>query len=378
VTRVLVFSFSDLASDPRVDRQIGFLLTRYDVVAAGLGPPRHQVTQFVDISLPSSPMLGEALRGVRLVARRYEALYWKDPRYRGLLDALVALRPDVVLANDLSTLPLALRLGAPVVFDAHEYAPCEFSERWWWRVLVRPYRMDQCRRYIPQVSAMTTVGDAIADAYERDTGVHAGIVTNAPARADLNPTPVHEPVRILHHGGAQPGRGLEEMIRVADFLDERFTLDFVLAENTPGYREQLIRRARRNARVRFPEPRPMHELVRMANDYDIGLYSLPPVNFNQRHALPNKFFEFVQARLAVAIGPSPEMARLVNRYAFGAVASDFRPESVAAAISALDAPAISALKAAAHVAADELCSERNSKAVLDAVESALAHARGGT
>ena len=57
----------------------------------------------------------------------------------------------------------------------------------------------------------------------------------------------------------------------------------------------------------------MHELPRMANDYDVGLYLLPPTNFNQRYALPNKFFEFIQGRLAIAIGPSPEMAKLVER-----------------------------------------------------------------
>lgn len=162
------------------------------------------------------------------------------------------------------------------------------------------------------------------------------------------------------------------MIRIADLLDERFTLDFVLVENWPGYREKLMRRARRNTRIRFPQPQPMRMLVRMANDYDIGLFLLPPVSVHRRYALPNKLFEFIQGRLAVAVGPSPEMARVVRQYGCGIVADDFAPETLAAAINALDDSAIAAYKRASHVAADELCAENNEKLVLGAVEEALA------
>jgi hypothetical protein len=31
-------------------------------------------------------------------------------------------------------------------------------------------------------------------------------------------------------------------------------------------------------------------------------------------ALPNKFFEFIQARLAVAIWPSPEMSKITKTF----------------------------------------------------------------
>jgi hypothetical protein len=372
VNRVLVLSFSDLASDPRVDRQIGALKGRHSIVAAGLGRPKYDVDAFIDISTPQRRTLGRALGLARLLARRYEAVYWKHPTNIAVLDRLRQVRADVVIANDLSALPIALRLGPPVVFDAHEYTPAEFAERRLWRIVYGPYIGALCRRYIPPVSAMTTIGRAIADAYERDTGVRATVVTNAPARAALEPTSPHEPVRILHHGAAQPGRGLEEMIRLADLLDERFTVDFVLKENVPGYRAELIRRAGGNPRIRFPQPQPMHMLVRMANDYDIGLYSLPPVNFNQRYALPNKFFEFIQARLAVAIGPSPEMARLVRQYGCGIVADGFAAEAVAAALNTLDASSIAAFKAASHAAANVLCAEKNTEILLNVVEQAMA------
>ena len=79
----------------------------------------------------------------------------------------------------------------------------------------------------------------------------------------------------------------------------------------------------------------MHRIVDTIAQYDIGLFLLSPANFNYYHALPNKLFEFVQARLAVAIGPSPEMARIVNDHDLGIVAPDFEPTTMAAHLNAL-------------------------------------------
>jgi hypothetical protein len=378
MSRILVISFSDLASDPRVDRQIAALKTRHSVIAAGLSPPRQDVEAFIDLSGWPTRLTNRALGLVRLLLRQYDSVYWRHPRNVAALERLVDIPADVVIANELEALPLALRLGPPVVFDAHEYSPAEHAESATWRLVFSRYARWLCRRYIPRAAAMTTVGQAIADAYEQDTGVRAVVVVNAPPYADLEPKPTHEPIRILHHGGALAGRGLEEMVGAAELLDERFVVDFVLVEGLPGYRDKLVQLAGANPRVRFPPPRPMHELVQMANDYDVGLYSLQPLNFNNRYALPNKFFEFVQARLAVAIGPSPEIARLVKRFECGVIAEDFSREAVAASINALDHATIDAFKRASHVAARELCAERTAPLVLDAVESALAHsARSG-
>jgi glycosyl transferase family 4 len=371
VSTVLVISFSDLASDPRVDRQIRALRARHDVVAAGLGAPAYDDVAFVDINTSPRTLAGR-FRGVaRRLTRDYEAVYWEHPANQAVLTRLHRVTADAVIVNDARALPIAAALGPPVVFDAHEYAPDELGDKLWWRLVTQPLVRWQCERYIPQVAAMTTVSDGIAEAYERLVGVRATVVMNTPPFADLSPTTIHDPVRILHHGAALRGRGLEEMLRLADLLDERFTVDFVLVESSPGYRDALEARAKHNPRVRFPPPVPMRELVTMANGYDIGLYLLQPSNLNQRHALPNKFFEFVQGRLALAIGPSPEMARLVRRYGCGVVAGDFTPEALAAEINRLDAAQIAAFKQGSHAAAAELSAEPQTATVLRLVERAL-------
>ena len=339
----LVLSFSNLASDPRVDRQLAALMPHHEIVAAGLVPPRREVEDFIDISTPPRGTLGKALGLSRLLVRRYESVYWKHPTNRAVLERLRDLKVDAVVANELAALPLALRLGAPVIFDAHEYSPAELTEKLWWRAILAPFVRWQCRRYMPLVAAITTVCRPIADEYERLTGVRPIVVTNAAPYADFDPTPVHEPVRILHHGGAMAGRKLEQMIRVADLLDERFTLDLVLVETTPGYRDELICLAEGNPRVRFPSPVPMQELV--PSGKRLRPWALPPASgelqLSQRAAQNKLLSSSAGWRSRSALG---QMARLVREHGLGIVAADFRPETLAAALNALDTETIAAFK----------------------------------
>ena len=111
--------------------------------------------------------------------------------------------------------------------------------------------------------------------------------------------------------------------------------------------------------------------MQVLSDYDVGLYSLPPYSFNARYALPNKFFDFIQARLCVAIGPSPEMKRIVEQYVCGVVAKDFTAETLAETLRALDRQKVEFCRQAADVAAAALCYERSAEVLLDTARKLL-------
>ena len=89
------------------------------------------------------------------------------------------------------------------------------------------------------------------------------------------------------------------------------------------------------------------------------MYLLPPTSFNTQHALPNKFFEFIQPRLAIAIGPSPEMAKIVEAHDCGVVARDFEPKSLANCLLKLDYNKINHYKCQSHRIARKLSAEQN-------------------
>ena len=93
------------------------------------------------------------------------------------------------------------------------------------------------------------------------------------------------------------------------------------------------------------------------------------MNFNDKYALPNKFFEFIQARLALAISPSPEMKFLVDKYNLGVVSDDFTTQSLAAKISNLSFEQIMFYKNRVNHFCHELSAENNEKMIKNTVDT---------
>ena len=92
------------------------------------------------------------------------------------------------------------------------------------------------------------------------------------------------------------------------------TLDLLLMPNDEAYRDELRARcAGADARAVL-DPVPYQRPGATLNGYDVGVFVLPPVNVNYEWTLPNKFFDYVQARLGVIVGPSPEMAGEVDAH----------------------------------------------------------------
>ena len=154
------------------------------------------------------------------------------------------------------------------------------------------------------------------------------------------------------------------MIDAMAQLDDRFRLDFMLIPGSSGYLPELKRRASSDSRITFSSPVMPTEIVERLKGYDVGLFSLPPYSFNARHALPNKFFDFIQARLCVAVGPSPEMQNLVEQHGCGVVARDFTAQALADTLRALDRRKVEACRQASDAAAAELCYERSADVLL--------------
>jgi glycosyltransferase involved in cell wall biosynthesis len=222
---------------------------------------------------------------------------------------------------------------------------------------------------------MMTVCEGIGHQYTKDTGVKPVVLTNAPDYEKIEPnikTNGLKRIRLIHHGGASPSRKIENMIKMMRHLDDRFEFDILLVPGSISYIEKLKKLACDNPRIHFLSPVPMQQLVKFSNKYDIGVYLLAPSNFNTQHALPNKFFEFIQARLALAIGPSPEMAKIVKEYDCGVVARDFDPKSLANCLLRLDNTKINHYKCQSHKIARKMSAEQNRETLLNLIDQTLA------
>lgn len=356
---LLILSFSPIASDARVLKQVELFTPDYEVTTCGYGPAPAGVVAHLEIDAQERAW---KLEPRALLTRRYGRVYWSNRAVVAAGKLLTGRAFDVVFANDADTVPLALSLAPArgVHVDLHEYAPRQKEDLLRWRLFVAPYVRWLCRQ-VRGARSVTTVADGIAREYERKFGFRADVVTNASPAAVLEPQPVRAPIRLVHSGVALASRHLEIMCDALALTHADVTLDLFLMPNDPKYLATLQARAQSDPRIRVNAPLPYPELIRTLNTYDVGVFVLPPVNFNYAMALPNKFFDFVQARLGVIIGPSPEMARLVHAHDVGQVIGDFTAASLAAALDQLTPEKVTKWKQRSDAAAHELSAEHQTR-----------------
>jgi hypothetical protein len=379
-TRVALLSFSPIQQDARLLRQAIYLSREYDVTVIGYGELGLAIENARMESIqPRSRIALRLLKITFLPAGKllhgpvYEALYWREAEHQAALELLLQSHPQLIHANDWEALPVAVKAaektGAKILLDLHEYGPLLRENRAYWRTFYSPMVDYFLRQYTSRISTSVTVNETIAEKYEVVYGFHPAVVMNAPVLADLPGfTPTNpDRIRLIHHGAAIRDRGLEIMIETLSHCDLRYTLHFMLVERDPRYVASLRKLAKRMApnRVFFHSAVSPVEIVNHIATYDVGFYVLPPVNFNYQAALPNKFFDFIAAGLAVCVGPNPEMAKLVNQYGFGIVTSSFEALQAAQVLNQLGATEIDAMKRAASQARNSLNADVEMGKLLD-------------
>jgi glycosyltransferase involved in cell wall biosynthesis len=289
-------------------------------------------------------------------------------RLRGLIRVMHERR-DVVVVEDVLLLPVVVqhRGEAKVVFDAREFFPRQFEHSVWWRWIVGSGMSRMLRVVLPDCDMITTVSEGLRDGYRALFDVDAHVVLNVPPRTqrlaeqsdDCHSQGLNrraEPLRLVFHGLANPNRGLGALIDVGRALHGQANLDLYLT-GPANHRRRLARAAAETTNVRVLDPVDFDEVPTMLAAYDAGIVFYDGGTFNLRHSMPSKFFEYLQAGLPVAIGPSPDMAAVLLRYDCGIVAEAFTPESLARALVATSQTRFVELRQNALAAAAELCAE---------------------
>lgn len=373
---ILILSFTRLQHDARITRQIDFLKQDYLVTVVALDGNLSPEANLIRIEKPRLTLGRKIVLSIFLLLRMHVVAYGLLYGNSNIRTRVGARKFDLIIANDVECLPLAFRVdpAGNVLFDAHEYAPRHFEDKLVWRVFFQPFNVHFCKKYIPRVKAMITVGEGLANEYAKNFPVSPVIITNAPSLSKIPPAPVRAGrIRMVHHGGATPSRHLELMIEMMKFLDGRFTLDLILitpemaSAGTRNYISRLRDLARGDERIQFLPPLKIEEIVPFLNNYDLGVILVPPINFNYENGLPNKLFDFIQAKIGVATGPTREIARTVEAHGIGIVSKDFSAAGLADKLSTLSSSQIEQFKANAVKASQQLNSEANRIKLLELV-----------
>lgn len=366
---MLLLSFSNLTADARILRQIELFKDEYQITTCGYGPAPEGVS--AHLRIPDELVYWKYPR-LPLMLRQYRFAYFHSPVISFAYPLLKQRDFDVIWANDFDTIPLAFalnpRLG--VHADLHEYFLSADNRPLRFRLFFQPFRVWVLRKYLPLCRSVTSVTPTIAEHYQRLAHKSVGVVVNAAPYEDYSPTPVHEPIRLVHVGATMPERGLEEIVEAVATCDANVKLDCYLVPGDIALLNQLKDMASTSkGKVRILDPVPHTDLIKTMNDYDVSLMFIQPTHFSYEYCLPNKLFQSIQARLAIVTGPSPEIATIVQQYQIGAIAAGFSTSDVREAVEGLTAQRVHEWKEATQAAARKLSSEKQSYGWSEAQET---------
>jgi glycosyltransferase involved in cell wall biosynthesis len=247
---------------------------------------------------------------------------------------LLFSKSDVLLANDLDTLPanfLAAKLkNKKLVYDSHEYFT-EVPE------LIKRPRTKRIwewieRKTVPAVDDAYTVCDSIAEIYTKKYSINFKVVRNVPIPEEIKPkVKARSHKIILYQGALNTGRGLQQAILAMQFIKDAKLL-LVGDGDIARELKTLVSEKNLNAKVEFAGRMSIEDLKKITPQADVGLSIEEDRGLNYRYTLPNKLFDYAHAGVPVVVSNLPEMAAIVKKYQIGEICRKLNPEELASTI----------------------------------------------
>jgi glycosyltransferase involved in cell wall biosynthesis len=374
--KVIVSVTNDLTTDQRVDRVCNTLVKMgFDVLLVG---------RKLRNSLPLKP------RNYR--TKRMKLIFIKGPLFYAeynlrLFFFLLFHRADILVSNDLDTLlanylasgirhpasgirsrksGISTSLRHPDLFhDCHEYfrGVPELNGR---PETVKAWK--QIEDWIfPKLKTVYAVNLSIADLYHSEYGNSISVIRNVPVtKSSVQPKsraalgiPEKNKI-ILYQGAVNVDRGLEEAILAMKHLKTVATLLIIGTGDIIEKLKQLVNGESLNDRVMLTGQIPLEDLHPYTLMADLGLSIEKDVSINYHYCLPNKFLDYIQARVPVLVSPMPEMKAIIEKYRIGEFIESHDPLYLAEKFDALLNDPVKLLEYRTNlaIAASELCWEK--------------------
>lgn len=241
---------------------------------------------------------------------------------------------DLICAIDLDTILPCLFVSrikkVQRVYDAHEL----FSElkevitrgsvqKIWLRI----------ERYaVPKFTKGYTVSEGIASEFKRRYGVEYETIRNVPALRSVVPIEQRDDF-ILYQGAVNEGRGLEWLIPAMKLINSKLVVC-----GDGNFMEKLKALIGENGVEENVELKGLvspHDLYQISTRAKIGIALAEREGLNQYLALPNKFFDYIHARLPQVTMNYPEYRQINDRFNIAILIDDLKPETIAMAVNGL-------------------------------------------
>jgi len=318
-------------------------------------PVRHSEHRIWLLKIMWNLLVFEPLRRLKTVQKQWNLV-------AGFAEEMIARDFDIVQFTDYVSAPEALRMKSlssiPVVYETYEYSPTVIETVHQDSAQADYYRDTEIAA-MDRVDAVIVVADEIAQAYSKKSdNPHIAVVYNVPPQDPLPPSAVSDPLRFYFQSIIRPDYGLEMLIDAFANIKGAWSLAIQGPNAYPEYRDRLedyIEEHGMSDRISFPEPVTSLEVVEAANTHDVGVLLIPSVQAGKLHrnakmALPNKFFVYANASLAMILGDYIAMKRLTAGFDAVAWVDELSLDEVTATIQALidDPQRVAAMKQASY------------------------------
>ena len=368
---------------PRLNNIYNLLKSKYDIAIAGDSQPTYisrrkfielktQKTSFskihrVFVLFLFMPLFPFKLSHLKYILKPNAFNLYKTVSFRKL---------DIVILHHIDLLPVICYLKRKqkfkLILNIHEYYPKEFDGQKKW-LKMQSYWDNLCHEFMSHVDLFLSVNETISNEFIKQFKLDDSkffTYPNVKKFEDLKPiNSLKKHIRLVHHGAAIPSRKIENMLKLMELLPINYELTLILIERDPSYLKYL--KTFENKRIKFIKPIIFDDISSFLNDFDIGLYFLEPSNFNEENSLPNKFFEFIQARLCIAVTPVNEMKKIVLENEIGIVSKDYDLNKFAEQLSKISKKEIFRYKKNVHKVAYEFSSNFYDKRILNEIEKLI-------
>ena len=312
---IIVSVTNDLVTDNRVHKICLFLIEEgYDVTLVG---------RKLKSSLP--------LQKRTYSTKRFRLFFVKGPLFYleytlRLFFYLLFHRADVLLSNDMDTLLpnyLISRLKSTrLVYDSHEY----FTEV--------PELIDHPKKQkiwlsieewiFPKLNHVYTVNESIAKLYSEKYKVDVKVIRNVAPKLNLKSIKTREELGIptdkfmliLQGSGINHKRGAEEAVESMKFIDHA-CLYIIGGGDVVEKLKKQVKAESLDQKIRFLPKMPYLEMMQYTLNADLGLAIDHTDVLNHKLALPNKFFDYIQAQVPILATDLTEVRSLIEFYKIG-------------------------------------------------------------
>ena len=325
--------------DPRVIKQIHeYDKAGFDLCIVGEEDERYNEEEIS--RMPGSVTIVPIKSKYKKFKNKFNTVLKEFSLYRGLVDAIVKYRPDIIHANDLDALLAAYlasrKLGCKVIFDSHEiYVDnigfnSSFVKKILWAIVEK--------WIIKRVDLVVCVSNAAADFIAEKYGIKKPLVvtncTRKQPESSVEPTKAGM-FEVLNHGQFYEGRGYDLMVS-AGAVTSNPDIAYVLRGF--GKLESELRaeaESKQLTNVIFAPPVKTPELISAARKSHVGVAITLPICLNYKLSVSNKIFEYAAAGLPVIMSDIPEHRYLNEKYNFGIILKENTAECLRDAVTVL-------------------------------------------